>query len=69
MEQPKKFTVLSWSEKKKDHEHKHTNDENTALNYKIRMAAKNGDAEMYIDTRYEAKLRLYKYFQRKNAPL
>ena len=57
---PYLYTVI-YKDKKDNFKHKYTNDENTALNWKCRY-----NGEIYIDTRYKAKLRLYYYLWRKN---
>lgn len=56
---PKLFTVL-WKDKKGNFKYFYTNDENTALNKKVRT-----EGQTYIDTRYAARLRLYHWQFRK----
>jgi len=59
MELPKEFTAI-YKDKKGNTKYKYTNDETTAVIWRFRY-----DAEVYKDTRYKAKLRLYWYLWRK----
>jgi len=58
MEKPKLYTII-WRDKKQNSKFFYTNDEETAE----RKAAIN-DGEIYIDTRYKAKVRLYNHINR-----
>jgi hypothetical protein len=60
MKEPKIFTCI-WTNTKGEFKYFYTNDEHTALNKKIKHAG-----EVYIDTRYAAKMRLYKYILNKH---
>lgn len=57
---PKQFFLL-YKDSKGIFKERHTNYENTALKWKYKYGG-----EVYIDTRYKAKLRLYWYLWRKN---
>lgn len=59
MELPKLYTVI-YKDSKGNSKYFYTNDNNTAE----KKAALN-DGEVYIDTRYKARLRLYWYLWRK----
>jgi hypothetical protein len=60
MQLPKKYSVL-YGGKFNNEKQRYTNDENTAFKWSVKY-----NGIMYIDTRYNAKLRLYWYLWRKN---
>jgi hypothetical protein len=59
MKPPKQYAVI-YKDNKGKGKHKETNNEQTVMNWGLKF-----EGEVYIDTRYEAKKRLYWYLWRK----
>lgn len=60
MNEPKRFYTLSKNKKDK-FIHRYSNDENQCINWKAKYGG-----EVYIDTRYNARVRLYNYLVSKS---